>query len=396
MRIMLVTDQYPPMVGGVPSVVQGLAVDFTQRGHQVWVIAPSAPRRNEYHFEENIHIHRFASFGWPWYAGQRIALFPLPIMRQLMKYVDPHVLHIHSPLMLGQVAQRLAWNFHKPVIATNHFMPSNMSQSLASNKYFNKGVYTYLIRFYNRCTYVTAPTATALKLLHDYGLRALAGAISNGIDLRTFTPGERDLHIRRRLCLPEDCPLVLHVSRLSEEKRIDVLLDAAARMQSNAHLALVGVGPTEIALRSLVERLHLDNRVSFLGFVSNADLLALRRASDVYVIPSEAELQSLSTMEAMACGLPVIAANACALPELVHHKENGLLFQPGNSEELARYLDALLNNVDLRLRMGAESLKIISSHDRLIVMNQWEELYARLSFATKTVEEGRHTEPLLV
>ncbi len=88
-------------------------------------------------------------------------------------------------------------------------------------------------------------------------------------------------------------------------------------------------------MREQAERLNLGDRVSFLGFVRDADLLALRRSSDVFVIPSEAELQSLSTMEAVACGLPVVAANSYALPELVHHGENGYLFQPGNSDELA-------------------------------------------------------------
>ena len=379
MRIMLVTDQYPPMVGGVPTVTHGLAVDFARRGQQVWVIAPSSDMRNAYALEDKVHVYRFASFEWPMYEGQRLAFLPLLAMRQLIRDVDPDVLHIHSPAVLGLLAQCLARSFHKTVIATNHFMPGNMSRSLASSTSFNKGVYAYLTWFYNRCMHVTAPTMTALKLLHTHGLVAPSSVISNGIDLHNFTPGERDPQIRRRFHLPADRPLALHVSRLSAEKRIDVLLDAAARMQGNGHITLAGVGPAEAILRAQAQRLQLGDRVSFLGFVSNADLLALRRASDVYVIPSEAELQSLSTMEAMACGLPVIAANACALPELVHHNRNGILVQPGNDDELAYHLDILLSNADLRSRMGAESLEIIAKHGRSEVLNQWEELYQDLS-----------------
>jgi glycosyltransferase involved in cell wall biosynthesis len=181
---------------------------------------------------------------------------------------------------------------------------------------------------------------------------------------------EIDPTIRKRLKLPEDCPLILHISRLSAEKRIDVLLDAVTKMQSIGHIVLVGIGPAEAALRAQAERLHLGNRVSFLGFVSDDDLLALRRSSDVYVIPSESELQSLSTMEAMACGLPVLAANACALPELVRHNENGFLFQPGNSDQLSHYLDSMLTDTALRTGMGMESLKRIITHDRSRVLNQ--------------------------
>jgi glycosyltransferase involved in cell wall biosynthesis len=128
-----------------------------------------------------------------------------------------------------------------------------------------------------------------------------------------------------------------------------------------------------------VAQLNLEDRISFLGYVRDADLLALRRASDFFVIPSEADLQSLATMEAMACGLPVIAANAYALPELVHHEENGFLFKRGDSEEMAHYMDVLANDAELRARMGAESLKIIAKHDRTQVLDQWEEIYHRLS-----------------
>jgi glycosyltransferase involved in cell wall biosynthesis len=172
---------------------------------------------------------------------------------------------------------------------------------------------------------------------------------------------------------------VLHVNRLNYEKRVDVLLDAAAKMSSEAHIALVGSGPAEADLREQAERLKLGSRVSFLGFVRDAELLALRRSSDLFVIPSEADLQSLSTMEAMACGLPVIAANSYALPELAHHDENGYLFQPGNSDELASYIDKLVADPALRKQMGQKSLEIIAKHDRVQVLDQWEALYYRLA-----------------
>jgi hypothetical protein len=94
-------------------------------------------------------------------------------------------------------------------------------------------------------------------------------------------------------------------------------------------------------------------------------------------------------MEAMACGLPVIAANSYALPELVHQEQNGFLFQPGNSDELAHYLDLLLSDAELRKRMGAESLKIIAKHDRVKILDQWEELYRRLALEFLEEKERR-------
>ncbi len=150
-------------------------------------------------------------------------------------------------------------------------------------------------------------------------------------------------------------------------------------MHNNAHVALVSTGPAEQELRTQVVQLHIEDRVSFLGYVRDADLLALRRSSEFFVIPSEADLQSLATMEAMACGLPVVAANAYALPELVHHDKNGFLFKGGDSDEMAHYMDMLVADPELRERMGAESLRIIAKHDRTQVLDKWEEIYQRLS-----------------
>jgi 1,2-diacylglycerol 3-alpha-glucosyltransferase len=383
MRIMLVTDQYPPMVGGVPTVVHGLAVDFVNRGHAVWVAAPGQGQHNMHNLEQKVSVYRYSSFEWPAYEGQRIPFLPFMPVRNLLKKSDPDIIHIHSPIVLGNIAQILAGGLRKPVIATNHYLPINMSRSLSVDplfgKPFNNLTYSYLVSFCNRCEYVTTPTKTALDLLYKHGLRAPAGVISNGIDLQKFSPGERNEEMLRRYNLPTDCPLALHVNRLSEEKRINVLLDAVAKMQFKAHIALAGAGPAEAELRTQVERLHIGDRVSFLGFVNDDDLLALRRSANLFVIASEADLQSLATMEAMACGLPVIAANSYALPELVHNGENGYLFQPGKSDELAYHLDTMLADPLLCRQMGAKSLEIIAVHDRRKVIEQWESLYRRLS-----------------
>ncbi|MBA2392005.1 MAG: glycosyltransferase [Ktedonobacteraceae bacterium] len=393
MRIMIVTDQYPPMVGGVPTVTHGLAVDFANREHQVWVVAPNYGSRDTRTVEDKVRVYRFSSFEWPAYEGLRIPFLPFVPVRNLIKKVDPDIIHIHSPIVLGNIAQILAGGLRKPVIATNHYMPTNINNSLMSEpligKYLSNITYSYLVHFCNRCEYVTAPTQTALNLLYEYGLRAPARPISNGIDLQKYSPGARDLAVLQRFKLPTEQPLLLHVNRLSEEKRINVLIDATAKIKSNAHLALVGTGPAVVELHAQVERLQLQERISFLGFVQDADLLQLRRAADLFVIPSEAELQSLATMEAMACGLPVIAANAWALPELVHPEENGFLFQPGNSDELAKYIDILASDTAMKQHMGEESLRIISKHDRNNVLEEWEELYRRLAIEFHDEKERR-------
>lgn len=383
MRIMFVTDQYPPMIGGVPQLTRGLASDLVKRGHQVWVIAPNYGVRDSQRVEQGVHVSRFTSIEWPTYRDQRIPFLPFAPVYSLLKECDPDVIHIQSPVVLGNIALILAGHFAKPIIVTNHYLPINMSRSLTKHPVFSKPFstisYSYLVHFYNHCDFVTSPTLIALDLLIERGLRSPSQVISNGIDLSRYAPGPRQPEVLRRLGLPEDRPLILHLNRLSREKRIDVLLHAVARMRMPAHVALVSTGPAEAELRALVQDLGIEERVSLLGYIHDSDLVPLRRASHIFAIPSEADLQSMAMMEAMACGLPIVAADSYALPELVHHGRNGFLFAPGDSEELSMYLDQLLEDEELRARMGQESLEIIADHDRTKVLEKWEALYQRIA-----------------
>ena len=119
----------------------------------------------------------------------------------------------------------------------------------------------------------------------------------------------------------------------------------------------------------------------FLGFVPAADLPGLYREADVFATASEAELQSLVTMEAMAAGLPVVAADACALGELVSHGRNGFLAAPGRADQMAASLDLLAADPGLRARMGAASRRAIGGHERRRTLAEWESLYGLLAGA---------------
>ena len=152
---------------------------------------------------------------------------------------------------------------------------------------------------------------------------------------------------------------------------------------------MAGTGPDEARLRAQAQRLGLAGKVRFLGFVPGSDLPGLYRLADVFAIASEAELQSLTTMEAMATGLPVVAVDAYALGELVRHGYNGFLARPGHAAEVAAYLDLLCSDPCLRARMSAASLRIISGHERQRWLGEWESLYRMLA-PTGTGVVGRN------
>ncbi|HEU5198902.1 MAG TPA: glycosyltransferase [Ktedonobacterales bacterium] len=382
MRIVLVTDQFLPMVGGVATVTHQLSTHLAARGHHVWVIAPSESWRNKQSREAQVSVYRFSSLEWPAYEGQRVALLPAIGIWRLFKRLAPDIIHIHSPQVLGTLAREIGHALHLPVIATNHFMPINLSRSLADSgvlsRNFSRVVYRYLVGFYRRCDYVTAPTSTALTLLREQGLRTPGEAISNGIDLARFSPGPGDETARQALGLPKDRPLALILTRLMREKRVHVLLEALAQTHQPCHLVIAGSGPEAGELQALAYQLDVSKKVSFLGFVADESLVSLYRLADFFVMPSIAELQSLATLQALACGLPVIAANAGALPELVQPGRNGYLFQPDQSDQLALCLDTLLGQPQQWQAMGLYSQKIAALHDYQRVIEQWETIYQNL------------------
>ena len=382
MRIMVVTDQYEPMVGGVPTVTRDLARGLAGRGHDVALVVPSPGWRGRLATAEHVSVTYRGSLRWPWYEGMRLGCLPASAARKLIASLAPDVAHIHSPVTLGVMARIGASRRGVPVVYTNHYLPANIRPSAAPRSAVADALfYRYIVGFSNKCSYVTAPTATALGLLRERGLRVPSGVISNGADLHEYSPGPADGQIRHRYGLPAGRPLILSVGRLSSEKRIDVLLDAAARLAPATQIAIAGTGPDEARLRAQAQRLGLAGKVRFLGFVPGSDLPAIYRLADVFAIVSEAELQSLTTMEAMATGLPVVAVDACALGELVRHQDNGFLARPGQAAEVAAYLDLLCRDPGLRARMSTASLRIISNHERHRLLGTWESLYRTVASA---------------
>jgi glycosyltransferase involved in cell wall biosynthesis len=384
MRILVVTDQYAPMVGGVPNVTQTLAHGLAGRGHAVTLLVPdpgTSSRPGAGHADgQQVSLACSRSVRWPWYDGMRLAYLSLADARRRISALAPDVVHIHSPLTLGVMARVAARQLSIPVVYTNHYLPENVRPgSTRRSRLFDAAFYAYLVQFANKCAHVTAPTLTALELLRAQGLRAPDQVISNGIDLQTYCPGPADSVVRDRYGLRADRPVILYVGRLSQEKGVDVLLDAVARLTTDAQVAIAGRGPESGRLAARADRFGLSGRVRFLGFVPDTDLPAIYRLADVFAIPSRAELQSLATMEAMATGLPVVASDAYSLRELVSHGKTGLLITPGRADELAASLDMLLGAPGMRARMAQESLRAVSVHERSRTWVQWEALYGQVA-----------------
>lgn len=140
-------------------------------------------------------------------------------------------------------------------------------------------------------------------------------------------------------------------------------------------LAVAGIGAALSSYENLVHTLGLEDQVRFLGFVPYEDLPLLLNSVDVFVMPSEAELLSIATLEAMATGRPLMVARARALPELVKDGENGYLFEPGDVSDAARCMAELADHPERWENMGAISLVRAREHSLDHILKQYEELY---------------------
>jgi glycosyltransferase involved in cell wall biosynthesis len=221
---------------------------------------------------------------------------------------------------------------------------------------------------FDRAEAVTTPTRKAAEFLErSTGLRDIH-AVSCGIDAHNYTPD----------FTPRTANRILFVGRITGEKHIDVLLKAMKLLPAtlDAHLQIVGGGDQLKNLQTMAETTGITDRVEFLGYVSDQQLREAYSRATVFAMPSIAELQSIATMEAMASALPVVAADAMALPHLVHDGENGYLFRPGDAQDLADKLERVLTMPQEELDVLKHgSLRIVAAHDIQTTISTFESLY---------------------
>ncbi|OLT28403.1 glucosyl transferase [Nocardiopsis sp. CNR-923] len=386
LRVLIATDTYPPDVNGAGYFTHRLAEGLAGRGHRVHVICPSDHGDPYVAVNNGVTEHRLRSAPIPLQESMRMAV-PLGIgghTARLVARLDPDVVHVQSHFPVSRTALRRGRAAGVPVVFTNHFMPEN----LYAHAHLPQGAHTVagsiawrdMVRVAAAADHVTAPTPRAARLLREKGFARVVEAISCGIDLERFHPreGERAT-ARARFGLP-DRDTIVFVGRLDVEKRIDDTIRALARVapEHDAQLVLAGTGQRERELRALAAELGIADRVSFLGFVPDEDLPLVFATGDVFAIAGVAELQSIATLEAMSSGLPVLAADAMALPHLVEEGRNGFLFPPGGVDVLADRLRTVLGPGDRRRAMGEASREMALRHDHHRSLERFESVYASL------------------
>ena len=391
MRIAMFTDYFFPELGGIQDSVATISRSLAERGHQVDIHAPRYGARDyrqigaevgERDLGANVRIRRRASLPFPSSTRQSRAALLSPFTPAVLAgQARPDIIHTHSFFGIGLEALLCGAWLKIPVIGTNHTTVAGFGPHLPLSV---RRAAAYVMWFYNHCDFVTAPSRSVFEELGLEKLSAPHRVVSNPIDTDMFTPpraGERDM-LRADFGLSG--ATITYAGRLGREKNVDALLRAFASLRDqdiDAGLVIAGHGSHEAVLRATAQTLGIAPRVKFLGTLPQDELARLLRVSDIFAIMSTSETQSMVLLQAMASGVPVIAAASRALPEFVDSND-GVLVDPLDHDGLAHAIVDLLAAPERRVRMGLAGRRAAEQYSVATVTAEWETLY-------QTVLDGR-------
>ena len=362
MRVLFCTDTYPPQVNGV-SVVTALSVSGLARlGWECAVVAPRYPAASHAGWTDSgradsgpVELMSLPSIALPGYSEVRLALpRPGPI-HGLVERFRPDLVHCATEFSIGRMGQIAAARAKIPMVSSYHTDFSRYTE--AYGKAWLRGtVSSYLSRFHQRSRRVYTPSTVSRDDLMGLNV-ADVEVWGRGVDARLFHPDRRRPEIRNQLGLGERFTF-LYVGRLAPEKRPEQIV-AAFRLASallppeTIRLIIAGTGPLEAQLRA-----SAPPGVVFLGFLDRRSRLPdLYANCDAFLFASVTETLGLVVLEAMASGLPVVAAPAGGVRDHLRDQQNGLAYPAGRVDAMARAMVRLVAERELaqRLSRGART-----------------------------------------
>jgi 1,2-diacylglycerol 3-alpha-glucosyltransferase len=383
MRILIAATSNYIAFHGQAIFTINLAEGLTRNGNEVMVVAAS-DRGKSYNEKINgVYLKTIGAVSLKIiHPDTFFPLFSSLSSGRILDGFQPDIVHIQDHYPLSRAIFIAARKRGIKVVGTNHFMPENLAPYIPlASKYqqlYKWILWHWMRELYDRLDAVVSPSKVAAEIVNKVGVKPPIYSISCGVDINLFhpiLPVDRKVW-RSRYGIDPERIIIFFVGRVDREKRLDVSIRAMSQLKrDDIQLVIAGNGAAKTNLIELVHELKLENKVHFTGVIPNSDLPAVMNSIDIFIMPSEAELLSIASLEAMACARPMIVANALALPELVVANENGLLFKPGDVTDAARCMDFMVSHPEHWSKMGAASLKRVQDHRQENVVFRYEELY---------------------
>ena len=383
MRILIAETSYYVSFHGEAIFTYNLTQGLAKLGHEVMVMVNSERGRGYREDHTGVQVAALDTFSLKrLHPNAALPYFPELSVGRIIKSFKPDLVHIQDHYPISRAVALSAQRQGIKLVGTNHFMPENIAPHVPFaariKPIFNWVLWTWMLELYNRLDGAAAPSKTAAEMVRARGLKPAVVPISCGVDTGLFSTrhqGNRQQIFRQYGMDPEKTTFFF-VGRIDGEKRLDVILHALRKLdRDDVQFIIAGNGTVAKQLKSLVHELGLGRKVAFTGFIPNPDLPAVLNSIDVFVMPSEAELLSIATLEAMACARPVLAADAVALPELVTDEVNGYLFRAGDVDDAARRMAQLADQPERLPAMGKASLEKAQAHSLENVVAHYEHFY---------------------
>src|SRR5919199_650110 len=360
LKIAIFTETWLPKLDGVTSILCLMLQRLHEQGHQVLMFAPpGGPAAYA-----GAEIVGMGGPPFPFYPELRINLIPRPSIWTRLAAFRPDLVHAVNPVFAGPFSFFFARRLQVPIVASYHTdLPRYVH-------YYGLGfvepsMWWYLRTLHNQAHLNLCPSSVMVRDLRAHGFKRVRWW-QRGIDTRHFSPGPPDAAMRHRLTdgHPEEF-LVINVGRHAPEKRLEMIRPAIFR-QPGVRLALVGGGPSHAQLQAAFR----DTPTVFTGYLQGDDLIAAYRSADAFLFPSTTETFGLVALEAMACGLPVIAARTGGVLDIVTDGANGFYFDPDAPHQIPPLIVRLRDNPALREELAYNALQHARGRDWRMTMDQ--------------------------
>jgi glycosyltransferase involved in cell wall biosynthesis len=370
-RVALFSGNYNYVRDGANQALNRLVGYLLRQGVHVRVYSPTTDTPA---FEPTGDLVSVPSVPVPGRAEYRIGLGLSASVRRDLEAFNPNIVQISAPDIIGHRAVTWARRRKIPIVASVHtrFDTYLGYYHLQSLEPVARGI---MRRIYQRCDAILAPVESTAAVLHAQRMSRDISIWSRGVDREQFNPDRRDLPWRRALGIKDDEMVVAFLGRIVMEKGLDVFSDAINVLTDRnvPHRVLViGDGPA----RGWFED-RLPGAV-FVGHQVGTDLARALASADVFFNPSITEAFGNVTLEAMACGLPVVAASATGATTLVQDGETGTLVPPGDAEAFADALEAYARDPGLRERHGDAGLAYAKTRDWDVINSVVLKTYERV------------------
>ena len=320
MRVLMISDVYFPRVNGVSTSIRTFRGALREQGVETTLVAPHYPQQTE----PGDPVIRVDARYLPFDPEDRLMRYRQ--LRRTLRQLDPEsydLIHIQTPFAAHYAGVAAGRRYRKPLVTTYHtlfaeyihcyapWLPGGVGRKLAQK---------LSRRQCNAVNMVIAPSNIMHNTLRDYGVSSRIEVVPTGLPLQHFRHGN-GAAFRQQYGIAANRPVALYVGRVAHEKNLPLLLQMMQLLRSRQPdllLVIAGEGPALPGLQRQVEKLGLQQQVSFIGYLDRqTTLIDCYHAADVFVFPSLTETQGLVLLEAMACGVPVVAVPAMGAAEIV-------------------------------------------------------------------------------